>query len=57
MVVPRRYVAIEELIVTESARRRGHTAALVEKVHTWARRRGIRDARRPLTCRLDAAWR
>ncbi len=43
MVVPRRYIAIEELVVTESARRRGYAPALVEQVHDWARERDIRD--------------
>jgi len=54
MVVPRRYVAMEELVVTGSARRRGHAIALVERVPTWARQRGIRDVQ--LTVHEFNAW-
>jgi len=43
MVVPKRYVAIEDLVVTKLARHRGYATALVEQVHDWARERGIQD--------------
>ena len=40
-LVPRRYAAIEELVVAEAFRRRGIAALLMDAAHHWMRDEGI----------------
>ena len=40
-LVPRRYAAIEELVVAEAFRRRGIAALLMDAAHHWMRDQGI----------------
>jgi ribosomal protein S18 acetylase RimI-like enzyme len=41
ILVPRRYVAIESLVVAAGSRRRGVGRALMEAAHRWAQEQGV----------------
>lgn len=43
MVVPRRFVHIEDLIVSEPARRQGVGHLLIERVQQWADEQGVKE--------------
>ena len=43
IVVPRRFVHIEDLIVSEDVRHQGVGQLLTERVHEWAREQGITE--------------
>jgi|SRR5579875_1118225 ribosomal protein S18 acetylase RimI-like enzyme len=43
MVVPRRFVQVDELVVSEYVRHQGAGQLLMERVHQWAREQGVTE--------------
>ncbi|HEX6109769.1 MAG TPA: GNAT family N-acetyltransferase [Ktedonobacteraceae bacterium] len=43
VVVPRRFVLIQDIVVDESFRQQGIGQALIERVHRWAREKGVTE--------------
>ena len=43
MLVPRRYLSVDNLVVAEGFRRLGVGEALMERVHLWAKDRGLKE--------------
>lgn len=43
VVVPRRFVHIEDLVVSEHVRQQGAGQLLTERVHQWAKEQGVKE--------------
>jgi GNAT superfamily N-acetyltransferase len=43
VLVPRRFVLIHDMVVDETFRHQGVGQALMERVHQWAREKGVKD--------------
>jgi diamine N-acetyltransferase len=43
VVMPRRFVNIDDLVVSEHVRHQGVGQTLVERVHQWAREKGVTE--------------